>query len=44
MSVIGAGFKNYRQHNTLQSYFSGVLYVRGGERPTLIDSGWGGGN
>ena len=30
LSVIGAGFKNHRQHNTLQSYFSGVLDVRGG--------------
>ena len=30
LSVIGAGLKNHRQHNTLQSYFSGVLDVRGG--------------
>ena len=29
LSVIGAYFKNHSQHNTLQSYFSGVLDVRG---------------
>ena len=29
LSVIGAGLKKHRQHNILQSYFSGVLDVRG---------------
>ena len=53
LSVIGAGFKNHRQHNTLQSYFSGVLDVRGGgwvlQRIVLETNidwfgvGWGGG-
>ena len=32
LSVIGAGFKNHKQHNTLQSYFSGVFDVRVGGR------------